>query len=267
MLKKSLYLLLIGLVVSLVASGCVIKDDDPCDGVDCDGHGTCTEWEGEALCDCDSGYLTSEDGKHCVFAGYTVSLTWDFEGAGCTSAQVASVNVSLWEGATELANADIACADGDGADIAEIQDGSYDIELRATSNAGEMTYYGEGSVTVSGQDTALNISMEPIGFVAFTWDFDGATCTAAGVARVKVMINDENATENLYTASPVPACEEGGHSTETTAFFYLGNYNLVLEGVCDSDLSTGYSYDATMMITEKGENNYGLLSLTGNGCP
>jgi len=267
MLKKSLYLLLIGLFLGLVTSGCVIKDDDPCDGVSCDGHGVCTEWEGEALCDCESGYVTSTDGKHCEFAGYIVSLTWDFDGVGCTAAQVASVNVSLLEGGTELANADIACAQGDGADIEEIQDGSYDIELRATSNSGEMTYYGEGSVTVSGQDASLNISMDPIGFVAFTWDFDGQTCTAAGVSRVRVMIDTEDGSSNVYTASPVPNCDESGHSTETTAFFYLGNYNLILEGVCDSDLSTGYTYDATMMVTEKGENNYGLLSLTGNGCP
>ena len=57
--------------------------------------------------------------------------------------------------------------------------------------------------------------------------------------------------------------------TIVTAFLFLGNYNLVLEGVCDSDLSTGYSYDAIMMITEKGENNYGNLSLdaVGGGCP
>jgi hypothetical protein len=267
MLKKSLYLLLIGVLAGLVASGCVIKDDDPCDGVSCDGHGVCTEWEGEALCDCESGYVTSADGMHCEFAGYVVSLTWDFDGVGCTAAQVASVDVTLLEGATELANATITCAQGDGADIADIVDGSYTVELRATSNTGEMTYYGEGSVAVSGQDASLNITLDPVGFVAFTWDFDGLTCTTAGVSRVKVMINTEDASTNLYTASPVPSCDVGGHSTETDAFLYLGNYNLVLEGVCDSDLSTGYTYDAIMMVTEKGENNYGLLSLTGNGCP
>jgi hypothetical protein len=165
MLKKSLYLLLIGLLAGLVASGCVIKDD-PCDGVDCDGHGTCTEWEGNAVCDCETGYQTSADGLHCEPAGYTISLTWGYTGAAdCTGAQVASVNVSMLEGGTEIANATILCADGDGADISEVADGSYDIELRATSNGGEMTYYGEGSVTVSGQDAALNITMEPIGFV------------------------------------------------------------------------------------------------------
>ena len=267
MLKKSLYLLLIGVLAGLVASGCVIKDDDPCDGITCDGHGTCTEYEGEPICDCEAGWKTSDDLIHCVPAGYTISLTWDFDGVACTAAQVASVNVSLLEGATELANADITCAQGDGADIEEIEDGSYTIELRATSNSGEMTYYGEGSVTVSGQDASLNISMDPIGFVAFTWDFDGLTCTTAGVSRVRVMVNTEDGSTNLYTASPVPDCADGGHDTEAAAFLYLGNYNLVLEGVCDSDLSTGYTYDAIMMVTEKGENNYGLLSLTGNGCP
>ena len=125
------------------------------------------------------------------------------------------------------------------------------------------------AVTVAGADESLNIEMEPIGFAVFIWDFAGLSCTAAGVDRVRVMIDDELGTTNLYTATPVPDCAEGGHSTEDTAFFYLGNYNLVLEGVCDSDLSTGYSYDAIMMVTEKGENNYGLLHLdeVGGGCP
>jgi hypothetical protein len=254
--------------VSLALSGCVVKDD-PCDGVSCDGFGICTEWEGEALCDCDAGYNTSADGKHCEFAGYIVSLTWSFDGVGCTAAQVASVDVTLLESGTELTSATITCAQGDGADISEIGDGTYDVELRATSNAGEMTYYGEGSVTVNGQDADLDITLDPIGFVVFTWDFDGLTCTAAGVSRVRVMIDSEDGSSNLYTASPVPDCDEEGHSTEDTAFLYLGNYNLVLEGVCDSDLSTGYAYDAVMMITEKGENNYGNLSLNaiGGGCP
>lgn len=268
MLKKSLYLLLIGLFLGLVTSGCVIKDDDPCDGVSCDGHGVCTEWEGQALCDCDSGYVTSTDGLHCEFAGYIVSLTWDFDGVGCSAAQVASVNVSLLEGGTELTNADITCTQGDGADIADIQDGSYDIELRATSNAGEMTYYGEGSVTVSGQDTSLNISLDPIGFVAFNWDMAGETCTVAGVNRVRVKINSEDGTENLYTADPVPYCDEGGHSTEDSAFFYLGTYNLVLDGQCETSLDFNYNLNYTMVISEKGENNYGTLSLEaiGGGC-
>lgn len=267
MLKKSLYLLMLGMLAGLVVSGCVVKDDDPCDGVSCDGHGVCVEWEGQALCDCEAGYVTSTDGKHCDFAGYNISLTWSFDGVGCTAAQVASVDVSLLEGGTELASATITCAQGDGADIEEIEDGTYDVELRATSNSGELTYYGEGSVTVSGQDASLDITLEAVGYVAFTWDFDGLTCTAAGVSRVRVMIDTADGSQNLYTASPVPNCDDGGHSTEDTAFFYLDNYNLVLEGVCDSDLSTGYTYDAVMMITEKGENNYGQISLTGNGCP
>jgi hypothetical protein len=269
MLKKSLYLLLIGVLAGLVATGCVIKDD-PCDGITCDGHGTCIEYMDEAMCECDAGFKTSDDLVHCVPAGYTISLTWGYTGAAdCTGAQVASVNVSMLEGGTEIANATINCADGDAADISEVADGSYDIELRATSNSGEMTYYGEGSVTVSGQDTALNITMEPIGFVIFTWDMRGLTCTAAGVSRVRVMVNTQDGTSNLYTASPIPSCDEGGHSTETAAFLYLDTYNLVLEGVCDSDLSTGYSFDADMVISEKGENNYGLLSLdaVGGGCP
>ena len=270
MLKKSLYLLLIGVLAGLVASGCVIKDDDPCDGVTCDGHGTCEEdFNGDPICNCETGYQTSEDGLHCEEATYTVSLTWTYsDAAGCTAAQVGSVNVLLLEGGTELADATITCAEGDGADIANMQDGSYTVELRATSNSGELTYYGEGSVTVSGQDTNLNIQMEPIGFVVFTWDMDGLTCTAAGVNRVRVKVNTEDGATNLYTADPVPYCDDEGHSTVDTAFFYMGNYNLVLEGQCETSLDFNYNYDATMVISEKGENNYGLLSLdvVGGGC-
>ena len=105
--------------------------------------------------------------------------------------------------------------------------------------------------------------------MAFTWDFDGQTCTAAGVDKVRVKINTEDGSSNLYTAFPVPLCSEGGHSTETEAFLYLGNYNLVLEGICTTDADVHYDYDAIMMITEKGENNYGNLSLNaiGAGCP
>jgi hypothetical protein len=267
MLRNTLHLLLVGLLAGLVISGCVVKDD-PCDGVTCDGHGDCTEYQGEALCACDTGYETSEDGKHCVLTSYMISLTWSFDGVGCTAAQVASVDVTLFEGATELANETIPCNLGDGANIEDVEDGTYDIELRATSNSGEMTYYGEGSVTVSGQDAALDITLEPVGFVVFTWDMGGLTCTAAGVERVRVMINTEDGSSNLYTANPPPFCSELGHSTEDTAFFYLGNYNLVMEGVC-TDTFVHYDYDAVMMVTEKGENNYGNLSLDaiGGGCP
>ena len=231
MLKNILHILLVGLLAGLVISGCVIKDDDDP-------------------------------------ATYMVSLTWSFtDAADCTVAQLASIDVTILEGGTELITQTIDCSAG-GADI-EVEDGAYTIELRATSNSGELTYYGEGAVTVAGIDESLNIEMEPIGFVIFTWDFGGLTCSAAGVDRVRVMINDEQGTTNLYTATPVPDCVDGGHSTEDAAFLFLDNYNLVLEGVCDSDLSTGYSFDAIMEITEKGENNYGLLHLdaVGGGCP
>ncbi len=271
MLKKSLHLVLVAMLAGLALSGCVVSEDDPCDGVTCDGHGVCVEWEGEALCDCEDGYVTSADGRHCEFAGYTISLTWSFEGVGCTGAQVASVDVSLLEAGTdnELASATIACADGDGADIEEVQDGSYDIELRATSNSGEMTYYGEGSVTISGQDDALDITLDGVGFVVFTWDMGGETCTVSGVDKVRVKINTEDGTSNLYTAFPVPECTEAGHSTEETAFFYLDTYELVLEGICNSDADVHYEYVGPMLISNKGENHYGNLSLDiiGAGCP
>lgn len=269
MLKKSLHLLLVGLLAGLALSGCVISEDDPCEGIDCDGHGTCDDYEDVPFCTCDAGYKVTADDLGCEIAGYTISLTWSFSGAGaCTAAQVASVNVSMLEGVNEIANATIDCTDGDGADIEEVDDGTYDIELRATSNTDEMTYYGEGSVTVDGQDAALDITLDPVGFVAFTWDMGGETCTVAGVDRVRVKINTEDGTETLYTASPVPYCTDVGHSTEDTAFFFMGNYNLVLEGQCETSLEFNYNYDATMVISEKGENNYGNLSLNvvGVGC-
>jgi hypothetical protein len=239
---------------------------DPCAGVDCDGHGTCTVFEWEAYCECDSGYRVSVDGLHCEYAGHQISLGWSFlDAAGCTEAQVAGVEVLLLQGGTELASATINCSQGDGADIEEVQDGDYKIELRANSNSGDLTYYGEGSVTVNGQDTAINIMMDPVGFIKFTWDMAGRTCTAAGVSNVRVLVNNEAGITNLYKASPTPSCNEGGHSTEETAFFSLGNYNLVLLGICASDQSEGYGLDAIIAITEKGENNYGLLSLDEDG--
>lgn len=259
----------VGYTCNMITCACE-ADVGPCAGVDCDGHGTCVEWQGQALCSCEDGYNTSADGLHCEFAGYMISLTWSFsDAASCTAAQVAEVDVMLLQGGTELASAAITCSQGGGADIEEVQDGSYAIELRAKSNSGELTYYGDGNVTVSGQDAAIHITMEPIGFLVFTWDMAGQTCNSAGVSNVGVIVKNEAGTSTLYTASPVPSCTEGGHSTEQTAFFYLGNYNLVLEGICTSDQSTGYSLDATMMITQKGENNYGLLSLdaVGGGCP
>ena len=242
----------------------------PCDGVDCDGHGTCVEWQGQALCDCDAGYRTSADGLHCELAGYRISLTWTFSDAiGCAGAQVYSIEVTLLQGGTELASADIDCSAG-GADIEELQDGSYTIELLATSNSGENTYYGEASVMISGSDQALSITMEPIGFVRMDWDFEGLNCIVAGVGWVNMKINDEYDTTNLYTATPVPNCTDGGHSTEGTAFFHHDTYHLFLEGICASDPGIiGYTYDAYMLVTEKGDNFYGTLSLhqEGAGCP
>ena len=96
MLKNTLHLLLVGMLAGLVISGCVIKDD-PCDGVTCDGHGTCIEYLDEAMCECDTGYKTSDDLVHCVPAGSMVSLTWSFpDAANCTGALINDVLVEVW---------------------------------------------------------------------------------------------------------------------------------------------------------------------------
>ena len=40
--------------------------DDPCEGVDCSGHGTCNVVSAEAKCTCEFGYIASEDGQDCI---------------------------------------------------------------------------------------------------------------------------------------------------------------------------------------------------------
>ncbi|RME27777.1 MAG: hypothetical protein D6806_04115 [Deltaproteobacteria bacterium] len=39
---------------------------DPCSGVDCCGHGSCSVVGGEAVCECEAGWVKSGDGRHCV---------------------------------------------------------------------------------------------------------------------------------------------------------------------------------------------------------
>ncbi len=50
-MTKKLYFPVVVLLIGLLAGGCVVKsDDDPCEGVTCDGHGTCLDVGGEAEC-------------------------------------------------------------------------------------------------------------------------------------------------------------------------------------------------------------------------
>jgi hypothetical protein len=51
--------------------------------------------------------------------------------------------------------------------------------------------------------------------------------------------------------------------------FELGTWNLVLEGVCLSDLSTGYVLDANVIVAHPDENDFGTVILedVGGGCP
>lgn len=43
------------------------EGSDPCAGIDCSGHGRCSVVEGNALCDCDAGFIRDNDGGlQCV---------------------------------------------------------------------------------------------------------------------------------------------------------------------------------------------------------
>lgn len=49
-----------------VSAGCGDKgkgEDDPCEGVDCSGHGVCVVEEGEGVCECDTGYTGPNCGE------------------------------------------------------------------------------------------------------------------------------------------------------------------------------------------------------------
>ena len=46
-------------ILAVVAAGCGdggVEVDDPCDGVSCSGHGSCTSASGSAECVCEQGY-------------------------------------------------------------------------------------------------------------------------------------------------------------------------------------------------------------------
>jgi hypothetical protein len=266
MLKKSLYLLLIGSLFALVASGCVIKDD-PCDGVTCDGHGTCEEWEGLAVCSCETGYETSEDGLHCIPVGSIISLTWSFPDASdCTGALITDVQVEMFEGTSSIADSTVACNSG-GVDIEDVEDGSYTIDLTAETTSGERHYFASVDVTVSGQDVDLgDIVLDPIGFILLYWEFPGGgTCTTTGVEDVIVTVAQAGTT--IYDSGALD-CTDGGHSVGD--FYLATDYDLTIECFCASDPRIiGYKYEATMQINNKGENEYPPLEMVmqSTGCP
>jgi hypothetical protein len=267
MLKKSLHLLMVAMLAGLALSGCVISEDDPCDGITCDGHGTCVEYEGEAMCDCDEGYKTSDDLIHCEPAGNTVSLTWSFpDASSCTSALINTVFVEFYDTSGLLDSLDVACADG-GVDIDYVENGSYTIDLTAETTSGERHYFGSVDVTVADQDVDLgDIVLDPIGFILLYWQFPNQDdCSTVGVRDVYVMV-DYQGTE-IYD-SGVLDCIDGGH--EVGDFYLATDYDLTIECYCADDPRVlGYSYEATMQITNKGENEYPPLTmeLQGTGCP
>jgi len=55
---------------------------DPCEGVDCSGHGTCESQGGEPHCNCEWGYETSADGKDCIPEGGDACTGIDCSGHG-----------------------------------------------------------------------------------------------------------------------------------------------------------------------------------------
>ena len=60
--------LLLGTILGLGWGGCSPdpnnNEDDPCEGIDCSGHGICDEQEGEPVCICETDY--EADGTECV---------------------------------------------------------------------------------------------------------------------------------------------------------------------------------------------------------
>lgn len=68
MRRPALQLLLTLCLASLPGAGCGGggTPGDPCDGIDCSGHGTCTAQGATARCTCEYGYEASEDGTECL---------------------------------------------------------------------------------------------------------------------------------------------------------------------------------------------------------
>ncbi len=66
-------------------AGCAGSTDDPCAGVDCSGHGSCSAEEGSAICTCDEGYLV--EGLSCNPEEVDPCLGVDCSGHGTCSSE------------------------------------------------------------------------------------------------------------------------------------------------------------------------------------
>ena len=202
--------------------------------------------------------------------GHKIFLNWTFSDASdCTEANASLVYLNISQGEESGDGYMLFCSSSGKEFITDVTDGKYLIRVMSVDNVGDPNYYGEERITIRGKDENLIIYLNPAGFMTFTWDLAGRTCTEAGVENVSVKVNTEDGYENLYTASPILGCDDGGHNTYEGSLFYLGSYNLLIEGICQSSGLVGYEYDEIMMVKEKGENNYGLLTLdaVGGGCP
>lgn len=272
MANRIFVLLVLTVVAGALASGCILSvDKDPCQNVTC-GNGHCVEMSGSATCECDVGYRA--DGLSCVPDGAKLTFTWIFgdEKKTCTQAQVGNVKVELFRADTSLFSETLACSAG-GGKIEQLEDGAYTLELTGISNSQESTYFVGVPFTISGQNQDKGeLVLDPIGFVSFSWNFgaNDADCATAKVDKVKIKLNSEDGTENLYTSIPVLSCT---NAPAEFGDFFLGKYNLVLEGFCANDPSViGFRLDNFLDITDKGENNFGPINIPENaadpgGCP
>ena len=253
----------------LLGAGCIISSgSDECDNVSCDGHGLCFVYDGQPECDCDPGYIN--DGPlHCVLEdmGSAIDMDWAF-GPGarsCADAHVDQVRVQMFDGADELLNSVVDCTVG-GAIIEPVDDGTYTIDLTGLSENGDEWYFATDDVTISGQNVDLGtvvLSPTGTGDMSFTWAFGQAEldCLTAGVGRVRVEVYDGGG--NLeFEVVPYPYCDELG---ATITNFALGSWNLVLVGLCESDLSEAYELDANLIVAHPGVNDYGTVILEDLG--
>ena len=150
-----------------------------------------------------------------------------------------------------------------------LEDGTYTIDLTGQSAAGDEWYFTTETVLVDGNNVDLGtVVLAPTGTgdLRFEWLFGVSElgCLAAGVSRVRVEVYDQ-AGGLEFEANPIPLCSELGSIVSN---FALGTWNLVLEGVCDANLTTGYVLDANLIVAHPGENDYGQVILEDvGGCP
>lgn len=257
-------------LAGLVGGGCIISSgSDPCDDVNCDGHGICYEDFGDPVCDCDTNFVNDGD-LHCVAAGAAIDFDWAFgPGArGCGDAYVDRVRVELFDGAVSILDEEVDCEDG-GAIIEPVEDGLYTVDMTGLSADGLEWYYASEEVDVAGQNVDLGtVVLAPLGTgdMSFDWVFglDELDCLTAGVGRVEVRVYDGG--DNLeYEADPIPYCDDLG---STITDFALGSWNLVLTGLCESNLDPAYELDVNVIVAHPGLNDYGTVILEDlGGCP